>query len=153
MNTPGASLQERGEPTLSPVPDEPFLCFQRQAPGDVVLTLAADSDSNAALAKGTTGQFCTHKILGSAQRRHRGATLQHGSLLVEKSPFAPELTGWCDLADANTTIDELTTAVCTELARTLKFRFVPYQLSHELQSQATQLAKNKYGSTAWTNRR
>ena len=38
------------------------------------------------------------KILGSAQRRSRGALLQHGSLLLETSPAAPELPGLSDLA-------------------------------------------------------
>ncbi len=40
-----------------------------------------------------------HKILGSAQRRRRGAVLQHGSLLLKASPFAPELPGLADLVD------------------------------------------------------
>ena len=38
-----------------------------------------------------------YKILGSAQRRHRGAILQHGSLLIAQSPAAPELPGWQEL--------------------------------------------------------
>lgn len=50
-----------------------FLCFQRRSDGDVV--------SGA------------HKVLGSAQRRTRGAILQHGSLLLKASRFAPALAG------------------------------------------------------------
>ncbi len=38
------------------------------------------------------------KIAGSAQRKMRGALLQHGSLLLRRSEFAPELPGMCDLA-------------------------------------------------------
>lgn len=41
---------------------EPYLCFDRRSPGDVVV-----------------GE---HKVLGSAQRRHRAAVVQHGSLLL-----------------------------------------------------------------------
>lgn len=50
-----------------------FLCFQRRSDGDVV--------SGA------------HKVLGSAQRRTRGAILQHGSLLLRASSLAPGLAG------------------------------------------------------------
>lgn len=51
-----------------------FLCFDRRSCGDVVVDLA--------------------KVMGSAQRRHAsGAVLQHGSLLLACSPFAPELPG------------------------------------------------------------
>ena len=49
----------------------------------------------------------TVKILGSAQRRYRGAILQHGSLLLEKSPHAPELAGWSDITDNDTLSLEL----------------------------------------------
>lgn len=52
---------------------EPFLCFARRSTGDVVVD--------------------THKLLGSAQRRQKGAILQHGSFLLAKSPFAPTLLG------------------------------------------------------------
>lgn len=51
----------------------PFLCFERRALGDV---LVGDS-----------------KIMGSAQRRHQGGILQHGSLLLKRSSFAASLSG------------------------------------------------------------
>ncbi len=54
-----------------------FLCFGRGDPRDIVL-------------KG-------HKILGSAQRRRRGAVLQHGSLLLRSSQHAPQFPGLVDL--------------------------------------------------------
>ncbi len=60
-----------------PSSGQPFLCFQRRSCGDVV---------------------CHHqKILGSAQRRGRGAVLQHGSLLVSRSHHAPQLPGVAEL--------------------------------------------------------
>lgn len=58
--------------------EEPFLCFLREAAPDLVVN--------------------GHKILGSAQRRRRGAVLQHGSLLLQTSEYAPELIGLCQLA-------------------------------------------------------
>ena len=65
-------------PTRSTTGREPFLCFQRRSPGDVLI--------------GRT------KICGSAQRRRNGAVLQHGSLLWRASPAAPELPGVADIA-------------------------------------------------------
>lgn len=62
------------------IPDVQFLCFGRGDPNDVVIG--------------------PHKVIGSAQRRRRGAILQHGSILLSRSPHAPEFPGICDLADA-----------------------------------------------------
>jgi lipoyl(octanoyl) transferase len=59
-------------------PDEPVLCFLREDENDLI----CDS----------------RKVLGSAQRRRKGAVLQHGGLLLAKSEFAPELPGLSDLA-------------------------------------------------------
>jgi lipoate-protein ligase A len=55
----------------------PFLCFLRSDPRDIVCA----------------GQ----KIVGSAQRRRKGNILQHGSVLVEASPLTPELKGILDI--------------------------------------------------------
>lgn len=56
---------------------EPFLCFLRGASPDLVVQ--------------------GHKVLGSAQRRRRGAVLQHGSLLLKRSNIVPELLGLSDM--------------------------------------------------------
>jgi lipoate-protein ligase A len=59
-----------------------FLCFGRGDARDIVIA----------------GQ----KILGSAQRRRRGAVLQHGSLLIRRSEHAPQFPGMLDLAQSET---------------------------------------------------
>lgn len=56
---------------------EPLLCFQRQNAHDLVLG--------------------DHKILGSAQRRRRGAIMQHGSLIRKASVWARQIPGLLDL--------------------------------------------------------
>ena len=61
-------------------PAEAFLCFSRGDEMDVVIG--------------------TDKVLGSAQRRRRGAVLQHGSLVLRRSEFAPQFPGLFDLAPA-----------------------------------------------------
>lgn len=57
---------------------EPFLCFLRSNGNDIVSSSGI-------------------KVVGSAQRRRRGAILQHGSILLQSSPLAPQLTGLRDL--------------------------------------------------------
>jgi lipoyl(octanoyl) transferase len=52
---------------------QPFLCFQRRHCGDIVCQ--------------------GHKVVGSAQRRLGRSVLQHGSILLDTSPAAPELPG------------------------------------------------------------
>lgn len=69
---------------------EPFLCFSRSDSHDVVLA--------------------GHKILGSAQRRRKGAILQHGSLLVRSSPTTPEHLGLTDLVPSGS-LDQATLAM------------------------------------------
>lgn len=71
----GIPAERRG--TSADSSDEPFLCFLRKDANDVVVR--------------------TDKILGSAQRRRRGAVLQHGSLLLKKSNYAKGVPGLFDL--------------------------------------------------------
>lgn len=58
---------------------EPFLCFQRRTPVDLVVG--------------------AHKVLGSAQRRTRTGLLQHGSLLLRASREFEALRGIEDLGE------------------------------------------------------
>ncbi len=65
-------------PTAGPPAEGPLLCFDRRAVGDVVMPVP-------------DGRFGSDaKILGSAQRRLRGAVLQHGSLLLAANRLVPE---------------------------------------------------------------
>ena len=57
---------------------EPFLCFLRKNPNDIVHE---------------TG----NKVVGSAQRRRKGVTLQHGSIILKASFLAPIVVGIADL--------------------------------------------------------
>jgi lipoate-protein ligase A len=60
-------------------PAEPFLCFLRSNPNDIVHASGA-------------------KIVGSAQRRRRGVILQHGSLLLAESTAAKGICGIRELS-------------------------------------------------------
>ena len=134
--------------------DEPFLCFQRTSHVADLAPRANRSDqAQNSLAPARSSPSSRHKILGSAQRRHRGAILQHGSLLIETSPAAPELPGFSDLNGREIHIQQLISSVCQQLTATAGLEFTAYRLSKELESKAHELATNKYGSEAWTNRR
>jgi lipoate-protein ligase A len=147
-----ASLKVRGEDGAPINAEEPFLCFQRRSPGDVVLLAKLpQSPDNAA-----TSPKCKAvpwKVLGSAQRRHRGAILQHGSLLLQRSAAAPELPGVQNLAPIQLPIEDITLAICQELSDSLDLRLNPGQLSAEMESKVADLTNNKYGSAVWTKRR
>lgn len=65
--------QESGNENARPSV-EPFLCFLRSNPNDIV----HESGS---------------KIVGSAQRRRKGITLQHGSILLSASNVCPTVEG------------------------------------------------------------
>jgi lipoate-protein ligase A len=114
-------------------PRQPFLCFQRRSPGDVLV-----------------GE---HKIAGSAQRRSRGAVLQHGSVLLGRSIAAPELDGLRELVDKTIRAEELTEAWLARLAGRLAVAWHGSALSEPQRHRAATLAAEKYGSRAWTESR
>ena len=120
-------------PPKLPARDEPFLCFQRRAAGDVLLD--------------------GHKVAGSAQRRRRGAILQHGSVLLERSPHAPELPGIADLTEGNVGYESLTLAFTREVAKTMNLSLHEAVTSSEENEMAAELESTKYAGTAWTHRR
>ena len=80
----------------------PFLCFQRRAAGDVLVSHA--------------------KVAGSAQRRSPGAVLQHGSVLVARSPAAQELPGLNELLKTPIREPQLVEAWLDRLGRQLGAR-------------------------------
>lgn len=113
--------------------ERPFLCFQRRAAGDVLMGDA--------------------KICGSAQRRRRGAILQHGSLILERSPQAPELPGLAEQAgtqiDGRALIERWTNAI----GRKLNWSFSTARLDAALSDAVRTLALEKYSARSWTCRR
>lgn len=98
-------------------PDEPFLCFLRKAAPDLVV-------------KG-------NKVLGSAQRRRRGAVLQHGSLLLRASEYAPELIGISDLAPQFSDSVTTTLALAERLSNCLGLEFIRSEVPPMVLSKAS----------------
>lgn len=111
-----------------------FLCFSRGDPNDIVL------------------HGC--KIVGSAQRRRRGAILQHGSLIVQKSLHAPEIAGLLDLSPTNLDVqDSLTEHLGDELGDAISELMGRVKLIIALDqtesSRAIELRKTKYSPLEW----
>jgi lipoate-protein ligase A len=112
---------------------QPFLCFQRRAPGDVI--------------------YGVTKIAGSAQRRRRGAVLQHGSILLAQSDAAPELPGIKELTEKEFAADALRNAWLPRLEDHLGLDFSNRSLTSEEQHRAEELVQSKYGNDAWNRDR
>jgi lipoyl(octanoyl) transferase len=112
---------------------EPFLCFQRRAPGDLV-----------------AGQT---KIAGSAQRRRRGAVLQHGSILLGRSPLAPELAGLVEILGRPIGAETFGSLWLPRLAARLQIAWRPDSLTAIQRQHAELLARERYGRQGWTGQR
>ena len=125
-----------------PARDEPFLCFQRRAVGDILLT-PREADR-------TTPE---HKVVGSAQRRRRGVVLQHGSVLLNLSQIAPELPGIADTTQIKISLTNLMTRLIDSLGQALSFELRESSLHEEYAAKARELQSKKYQSRGWTNRR
>jgi lipoyl(octanoyl) transferase len=113
--------------------DEPFLCFQRRAAGDV-----------------TVG---TAKICGSAQRRRRGAILQHGSLILNRSGAAPELPGLAQQVAPGAAGATIVPKWSAAIARHLNLNLESSGLNSVLLDAVRTLALEKYSAESWTRRR
>jgi lipoate-protein ligase A len=113
--------------------DEPFLCFQRRTFGDVLVGPS--------------------KICGSAQRRQRGAVLQHGSILLAQSAFAPELPGIAETAGVQIANAELIEAWLPLLAKALGVNLEPGSVGDGLSGAAEEIGRQKFAADEWTFRR
>ncbi len=101
-----------------------FLCFSRGDPRDLVIG--------------------GNKVVGSAQRRRQGAILQHGSILLGGSPFAPELPGILDLAPHPIPERALTERIIDCCRNALEPVAVPATLTAAEMTLARELALERY---------
>jgi lipoyl(octanoyl) transferase len=111
----------------------PFLCFQHQTPGDLLVA--------------------GHKVVGSAQRRPHGATMQHGSILLRRSPRAPALPGIADLSGNDIAEAELERAIVQALRKETGWTFEPAGWTAEEQAAANELERTKYATRDWNAKR
>ncbi len=114
-------------------PRQPFLCFQRRTAGDVLIE--------------------SHKIAGSAQRRYRSALLQHGSVLFNQSPCAPELPGIAQLSPHPISPTELIHEWSRAIAQLWSLKLIRSPLHERECERARVLCSTKYSARNWTYRR
>ena len=110
-----------------------FLCFQRRTKGD--LLVGAD------------------KVGGSAQRRCRTSLLQHGSLLLHKSEYAPELQGLCDLCKFEINEADFIRQWVEEVSKKLKIDFSLSEYSAGEIENANSIRNAKFDSDSWNLKR
>lgn len=109
---------------------QPFLCFERRSPGDVLV--------------GET------KVAGSAQRRSAGAVLQHGSVLLARSAAAPELEGLAEVGETPIEGDQLVRLWLENLGGRLGLAWEDRGLARPERRRAAGLMKEKFGADSWT---
>lgn len=112
--------------------EPPFLCFSRRAPGDVLVGQA--------------------KVAGSAQRRRRGAVIQHGSILLGRSPAAPELPGLSELAGRRVEAERLGEAWLEILRGRLGLCWTAGRIESDLFNEARRLRRDRYLAESWNRR-
>ncbi len=130
INRRGVTARLRNE-AFDPA-GEPFLCFGRGDPRDIVVGL--------------------HKIVGSAQRRRQRAILQHGSLLLRQSRYAPEFPGLLDLGmNPPPSIEEIRQLGLT-IGNILSTSVRIGSLTDEEHLRIQTLMESRYRLSEWTSR-
>jgi len=114
-------LQLRGQASRDT--QSPVLCFSRTAADDVI--------------------YGGHKIIGSAQRRRRGAILQHGSLLLKRSSHAPDFPGLFDLIPSLTLPSDFSELMARAIASALEWNATVTPLNDGEKNGIDQLASQQ----------
>jgi lipoate-protein ligase A len=134
-----AALGGRGVPAESyrPPPQSTpftgFLCFHHWTAGDLVVENA--------------------KVVGSAQRRQRGAILQHGGILLARSPHTPSLPGISDLTGRRLTAEETRNAIRDQFDGATGWSLVEADWEAHERQRIEELVASKYRSDAWNRKR
>ena len=117
----------------SEVDTDAFLCFQRRTSEDLIVS--------------------GYKVLGSAQRTARHAILQHGSLLMRASRWAPQLPGVIDLSSRPISIGRLAERFADALAVALSVDWRVGEISLVERGRAAEIATERFASKRWLTRR
>jgi lipoate-protein ligase A len=120
--------------------DQSFLCFERRTAADVVLVPTSAGNAPA-------------KIAGSAQRRRRGAVLQHGGVLLDASAHAPELAGIRRLSGKLLAADELSCSWTSHLREAFDWRLERDETSALARRPGFAALTARYSSDNWLHRR
>ncbi len=114
-------------------PSHTALCFQHMTPGDLLIE--------------------GRKVVGSAQRRQRGALLQHGAILLAASRHAPSLTGILELCGKRPHEGTIVKAVAEVWQREVSPDLIIDDWTSEERQRISALARRKYTQAAWNAKR
>jgi lipoate-protein ligase A len=109
------------------------LCFLHQTPADLLVGGA--------------------KVVGSAQRKQRGALLQHGAILLAASPAAPQLPGIAELTGRRLPAPEVAAAVAERFGRATGAAVEPGDWSDAERRRVAELVATRYTQPAWNGKR
>lgn len=110
------------------------VCFLHQTPGDLLISGS--------------------KVAGSAQRKMRGALLQHGSILLHRSEFAPMFAGICDAPGAPEFAPERLAHVLTKaFAADTGWELRPGEWTAEELARVPVISAEKYANREWNEKR
>ena len=110
-----------------------ILCFQHHTPGDLIVA--------------------RHKVVGSAQRKLRGALLQHGGILLMSSHHTPHLPGIIDLGGPPILFDDLPEALRKAFRAATGWRLEPEPFNEAEQTRVVTIRTERYESDEWNRRR
>jgi lipoate-protein ligase A len=112
----------------------PVVCFLHQTPGDLLIGGS--------------------KVAGSARRKMKGALLQHGSILLSRSEFAPHLPGICDAPGApRLTPAALAEELAAAFAADTGWAVVAGGWTAEEKDRTAAIRAEKYANTDWNEKR
>ncbi len=109
------------------------LCFQQHSPNDLAWQDA--------------------KIVGSAQRKHRGALLQHGGILLGASRHTPQLPGIRELTGLELSPPLVAEAITDALARDTGWRIYAADWSEDEWLAIARLRDERYVTAQWNAKR
>jgi lipoate-protein ligase A len=95
----------------------------------------------------------TAKVVGSAQRRQRRALLQHGAVLLAKSPHTPLLPGIREMAGRKLDVADVCEAIRRSFQRHMAWPVKPGPWTAAEHQAIGQLVESKYGQACWNGRR
>ena len=128
LGVPARTYLREGETSFAGV-----LCFQHFTPGDLMIGTA--------------------KVVGSAQRRQRGALLQHGAILLARSPYTPALPGIQELCQCTLSVEDVLVAVRGEVVRRTGWDLVNGDWSAAESERIEQLVAGRYTRDNWNRKR
>jgi lipoate-protein ligase A len=120
-------------PPPEPPPFTGVLCFQHWTAGDLIVG--------------------NGKIVGSAQRRRRGAILQHGGVLLAQSLHTPSLPGILELTGRRLTVEETGRAIQDRFVNATGWCLVEMDWEENERRRIEELAVEKYGGDRWNRKR